>query len=179
MRCAVHPQAVTTQAAVTGMVPGPPTRPAQAPGGFPRPVEAWPEQPRQVGSKQPVRRTVFNAQDIEDHFPTFYTEGGTTCAICLSVIDKSDLCRKTSCGHTFHAECIMKWWTREMGKVLCCPVCRKHQRIRVNKARWASNNNCRGLPNQSCTRQEPRRSIWGLFPASRLLPVPFRVGRGH
>jgi len=88
-------------------------------GGFPPPIEPY--------------RAVLSEQDIADHFPTCCVGEGMTCAICLSAIHKQDLCRKTSCNHIFHAECIMKWWTREVGNLLCCPLCRERQRVFVKK----------------------------------------------
>merc|ERR1719195_1318038 len=71
------------------------------------------------------------ARGIEEHFPTYSSDRGSTCAVCLSTVEANEPCRSTMCGHEFHGDCIMKWWTQEEGKVLCCPVCREVQRVKL------------------------------------------------
>merc|ERR1740123_1487774 len=88
--------------------------------------------------KKNVRKTVVSMQEIESHFPVYYTASSPHCAICLSEIDASEPCRKTTCKHEFHADCIMKWWTKERGKLLNCPTCREAQKVSFSKVRQVS-----------------------------------------
>jgi hypothetical protein len=43
-----------------------------------------------------------------------------SCSICFEEIDKK---YNTNCNHTFHEECILKWYQYSNG----CPVCRAEQ----------------------------------------------------
>ena len=43
------------------------------------------------------------------------------CPICLAHIT-NDTFTKTSCGHTFHAECLNEWTKNNCS----CPLCRQH-----------------------------------------------------
>jgi len=85
------------------------------------------------GTKKPLRRRVVTIQEIEGHFPIYFTATSPHCAICLSEIQACEPCRSTTCKHEFHADCIMKWWTKERGKVLNCPTCREAQKATVSK----------------------------------------------
>jgi len=90
------------------------------------------------GGKEPVQRRnyrVVNDVESELHFPVCFTESSHVCAICLFEIGASDPSRKTTCKHEFHADCIIKWWTKERGKVLNCPVCRESQKVSSHKAK--------------------------------------------
>mmetsp|Transcript_82865 Transcript_82865/g.160148 ORF Transcript_82865/g.160148 Transcript_82865/m.160148 type:complete len:165 (-) Transcript_82865:401-895(-) len=93
-----------------------------------------------VGGKEPVRRQVVNSREIELHFPVCFTESSNVCAICLSEIGASDPCRRTTCKHEFHADCITKWWTKRRGKPLNCPVCREIQKVSVHRAKQVRRN---------------------------------------
>jgi hypothetical protein len=47
-----------------------------------------------------------------------------TCPICLDEVQPSFKTNHiTSCGHSFHSSCIMKWFETSD----CCPVCRSDQ----------------------------------------------------
>lgn len=83
---------------------------------------------RQQRQRQP--RKVVTAADVEQHFPVCRTEEEPTCAVCLSTIEVDELCRRTQCGHEFHADCIMQWWTHKPRKVLRCPICRRRQHVK-------------------------------------------------
>jgi len=87
------------------------------------------------GAKQSVCKKLFNIQEIEGLFPTYFTATSPHCAICLAEIQASEPCRKTTCRHEFHADCIMKWWTTETGKTLICPACRDAQIVSVSKVK--------------------------------------------
>merc|ERR1719362_1112717 len=88
-----------------------------------------------VTAAAPVRpvlpKKLVCSTEIEEHFPAFTSEHAPTCAVCLSTVEINQPCRRTKCGHEFHGDCIMKWWTQEEGKVLCCPVCREVQRVKI------------------------------------------------
>mmetsp|Transcript_73528 Transcript_73528/g.142227 ORF Transcript_73528/g.142227 Transcript_73528/m.142227 type:complete len:183 (-) Transcript_73528:243-791(-) len=115
-----------------------------------------------------ARRRVGVAQ-IERHFPAHYTLNGPTCTICLSVVHADGLCRQTKCGHQFHADCIMKWWTQEKGRPLCCPTCRTTQRVaRVVDSEETQETRCPKRPQaqEACQQQQGRQqqqqqSFWG------------------
>jgi len=80
------------------------------------------------------RRQKLTQEDIEARFPvTKCCEGGETCVVCLSVIEADEDCRVTQCGHTFHADCLMAWWTHKPRRTLRCPICRARQRTRDKK----------------------------------------------
>ena len=44
-----------------------------------------------------------------------------TCSVCVSDISESEGRYTTGCGHSFHLECIIPWFT----KSTCCPNCRE------------------------------------------------------
>ena len=43
------------------------------------------------------------------------------CSICLDKLDKSKDISITSCKHSFHTSCLLKWICNNRG---CCPLCR-------------------------------------------------------
>ena len=43
-----------------------------------------------------------------------------TCPICICDIDETSSIYKLRCGHTFHTECLRKWFFRNK----TCPLCR-------------------------------------------------------
>jgi len=88
--------------------------------------------------RKPVRKKVVSVLEIEGHFPISFTESGSVCPICLVEIGALDPCRKTTCNHEFHADCIMKWWTKERNKTLNCPTCREGQKVSVRKVKEVS-----------------------------------------
>jgi len=53
-----------------------------------------------------------------------------TCPICLEDfgIDKY---LTLTCGHKFHADCILEWFTRQM----TCPICRKKYKWKKSRRR--------------------------------------------
>lgn len=44
-------------------------------------------------------------------------------SICLDVLEDSDVVRRLSCRHTYHSECIVKWY---MKKHDTCPLCKTY-----------------------------------------------------
>jgi len=81
-----------------------------------------------------MRMRGFGRKELEQHFPICFTTSSPTCAICLSTITSNEPCRVTTCNHEFHADCIMKWWTKEVGRVVDCPVCRVLQKVSASRA---------------------------------------------
>merc|ERR1719188_616857 len=72
--------------------------------------------------------------DIEARFPVTKSAGGEeTCVVCLSNIEADEDIRVTQCGHTFHADCLLAWWTHKPRRVLRCPICRTRQRSKDRK----------------------------------------------
>merc|ERR1719362_337666 len=119
--------------------------------------------------RKPVRRKAVSVSEIEGHFPISFTNLSTTCAICLTTIEETDPCRKTKCNHEFHADCIMKWWTKEKGKVLNCPTCREAQRVTVSKVRQV---NLEARQKEQACRPVPDRQTSQLRATSQPQPQP-------
>jgi len=75
-------------------------------------------------------------RDIEEQFPTLDMElEGTTdavCVICLEDMRSESKVRRLQCHHTFHAECILKWWVHRPRAVIECPTCKQVQNVNVN-----------------------------------------------
>lgn len=64
-----------------------------------------------------------------------------TCSICLVDITDQEECKENempgvtmvctlTCGHTFHAPCVLGWLTKQSH---CCPNCRKDLRVSTEK----------------------------------------------
>jgi len=126
--------------------------------------------------RRPVRRRAVNIGQIEGHFPLCFTRGSPTCTICLSTIEATSPCRKTTCNHEFHADCIMTWWTKEKGKVINCPTCRQNQRVTVTQVRQVNlevrqkEQECRVTTDQhSSQSQEQRQQEEPQGPLTRML----------
>mmetsp|Transcript_87250 Transcript_87250/g.242017 ORF Transcript_87250/g.242017 Transcript_87250/m.242017 type:complete len:172 (-) Transcript_87250:76-591(-) len=75
-----------------------------------------------------AQRKSVTAVEVEQRFPLTRAEGNPMCVVCLSPIGAEDRCRVTQCGHTFHADCVLRWWMYRPRRVLHCPVCRQRQR---------------------------------------------------
>jgi hypothetical protein len=43
--------------------------------------------------------------------------------VCLCEIENRG--RKLPCGHCFHSQCILDWWTHTPRAVLACPICKQ------------------------------------------------------
>ena len=50
---------------------------------------------------------------------SYYTKEKIKCPICLEE-NENNLCRRLKCGHSFHCECIDKWFVNNK----TCPICR-------------------------------------------------------
>lgn len=93
---------------------------------------------RRRGPRQgPMRskRKLVTAEMIEQRFPAARTDENPTCVVCLHPVEESELCRKTVCGHTFHADCILEWWMHKPQKTLRCPICRQRQQRNKSAAK--------------------------------------------
>mmetsp|Transcript_21289 Transcript_21289/g.45281 ORF Transcript_21289/g.45281 Transcript_21289/m.45281 type:complete len:279 (-) Transcript_21289:27-863(-) len=71
--------------------------------------------------------TAFSEAVIEQHFPAMRCSGSPQCVVCLSPVLETEMARQAQCGHTFHADCIMTWWTHRPRRALECPVCKQIQ----------------------------------------------------
>ena len=61
------------------------------------------------------------------------------CPICLSNMNEGDNIYKIECGHTFHIECIMKWFRSSKGQCPCCldnPFTQKHTTTNLYIGTW-------------------------------------------
>jgi len=81
------------------------------------------------------RRKKMTEEEINQRFPVTRQEGEPTCVVCLSTIEADDKCRVTQCGHAFHADCLVQWWTHKPKRILRCPICRTRQRLHNKKSK--------------------------------------------
>jgi hypothetical protein len=80
------------------------------------------------------RRRIVTEEDIREHMPPaeLPARSGSmpTCVVCLSAIEVGQEAITTQCGHLFHADCIVQWWTYRRLRTIRCPTCRKKQKVR-------------------------------------------------
>jgi hypothetical protein len=57
--------------------------------------------------------------------------GQPNCVVCLCEVDVDEESITTQCGHTFHKDCVLQWWTHKPRRSIRCPTCRTRQKIRV------------------------------------------------
>ena len=75
-------------------------------------------------------------QKIYNFDPKLHKLKDQTCSICLSDITdekiegKGALICELTCGHAFHAPCVLGWLTKQSH---CCPNCRKDLRVSTKK----------------------------------------------
>lgn len=85
-----------------------------------------------VDPQQCVAR-VIGKEEIDRQFPTLCGADvvkatiSSTCVVCLLPVTFEEPCKNLQCGHFFHAECILRWWTHEPRYLLTCPMCRQPQ----------------------------------------------------
>lgn len=59
---------------------------------------------------------------IQKNTTLFVPNMNVDCCICLQNIgSKNPACKTTSCGHTFHVDCLLEWRKRSSS----CPICRQ------------------------------------------------------
>ncbi|CAN0864558.1 E3 ubiquitin-protein ligase RHA2B [Linum grandiflorum] len=104
--------------------------------------------PPPSSSAQPTTTTLLNFLN-EKYPPTHYyssDDDEEECSVCLRDFGKGDAVRKLGCDHTFHVDCVDRWFDQELANyemkgidfVVTCPVCRsgvspppqQHQRRR-------------------------------------------------
>lgn len=68
---------------------------------------------------------LVSLHQMSQYFPEELIQGGQQCVICLGDINGKG--RKLQCGHCFHSECIMRWWTYTPRATLECPTCKQKQ----------------------------------------------------
>lgn len=61
--------------------------------------------------------------DDEDHPVMTVPEGSSddTCAICIDIMEDTEMVRLLTCGHIFHSDCVDPWLTRRRAY---CPLCK-------------------------------------------------------
>lgn len=77
--------------------------------------------------KFPSQAVVVTPAEIDKFFPVTLVTDEPMCAVCLTLVEVEEPCRKLDCTHVFHGECITQWWTRVTHRDLTCPVCRRPQ----------------------------------------------------
>lgn len=71
-----------------------------------------------IGSKRPEWGVTETQQKKKDTYKPLDTP---MCSICVTEIGDSEGRYTTSCGHSFHLECVLPWFARST----YCPNCRK------------------------------------------------------
>lgn len=80
--------------------------------------------------KPPKSKPKFVSKgEIEQRFPVKTVDDMQVCIICLASMETDDVCRMLQCAHTFHAECIVEWWTHVPRVSIECPTCRMKQSL--------------------------------------------------
>jgi len=76
--------------------------------------------------------SVYQAEDDANGLETHGVDADhRTCAVCIGEFERSEqVATVRSCGHTFHVECVQRWWAQHSN----CPVCRK-QLLREQSSR--------------------------------------------
>merc|ERR1712048_1256025 len=76
-----------------------------------------------------IKAKVIGKIEIEQCFPVTTVSSTPTCTICLVPIQEEEHCRTLQCTHSFHADCILEWWTHAPRVSLNCPNCRMVQSV--------------------------------------------------
>nr|XP_004504040.1 probable E3 ubiquitin-protein ligase XERICO [Cicer arietinum] len=68
---------------------------------------------------------------IEERNPTIhYTrrlkKQHIDCRVCLSDFEEGDIVRNLNCEHTFHKDCLDKWFLQDQYYCATCPLCRNN-----------------------------------------------------
>ncbi|KAK2438648.1 RING/U-box superfamily protein [Trifolium repens] len=66
-----------------------------------------------IEEKNPTRRLKKPTKDHKD------------CRVCLSEFEEGDIVRNLDCEHTFHKDCLDKWFLQDQ-YCATCPLCRNH-----------------------------------------------------
>jgi E3 ubiquitin-protein ligase RHA2 len=78
--------------------------------------------------KNPITTTQY-LNLIEEKNPTRKLKKPTTdhkdCRVCLSEFEEGDIVRNLDCEHTFHKDCLDKWFLQDQ-YCATCPLCRNH-----------------------------------------------------
>lgn len=96
--------------------------------------------PRRAATEERQKRKERKAvtcEEILERLPPAKTprnsDGGgqPSCVVCLCEVDVDEESITTQCGHTFHKDCVLQWWTHKPRRSIRCPTCRTKQKIRV------------------------------------------------
>jgi len=131
------------------------------------PKRSWPEcfgsarrgpvgEQQQEGSASGVQEgsnveSPVTSEEILKSLPSAKTphnsDGGSqpSCLVCLCEVDVDEDAITTQCGHIFHKECVLQWWTHKPTESIRCPTCRKEQKIR-SKSREGSPHSSQASP---------------------------------
>merc|ERR1719356_1861040 len=98
--------------------------------------------PRRAATEERQKRKERKAvtcEEILERLPPAKTprnsDGGgqPSCVVCLCEVDVDEESITTQCGHTFHKDCVLQWWTHKPRRSIRCPTCRTKQKIRQQK----------------------------------------------
>jgi len=84
---------------------------------------------RNSGARSAASAWTIGRAAIEKHFPVSYSKDGNPCVVCLLDIEEHEPGRRLQCGHEFHADCIVDWWTHTPRLILECPLCKCKQTL--------------------------------------------------
>jgi len=96
--------------------------------------------PRTAVAEQRLRRKgkkAVTSEEILERLPPAKTprnsdgSGQPNCVVCLCEVDVDEDSITTQCGHTFHKDCLLQWWTHRPRSSIRCPTCRTKQKLRV------------------------------------------------
>jgi len=96
--------------------------------------------PRTAVAEQRLRRKDkkgVTSEEILERLPPAKTprnsdvDGQPNCTVCLCEVEVDEESITTQCGHTFHKDCVLQWWTHKPRSSIRCPTCRTKQKLRV------------------------------------------------
>jgi len=93
--------------------------------------------------QQRKNKKAVTSEEILERLPPAKTprnsDGGgqPSCVVCLCEVDVDEESITTQCGHVFHKDCVLQWWTHKPRRSIRCPTCRTKQKIR-SKSRAGS-----------------------------------------
>merc|ERR1712194_88170 len=72
-----------------------------------------------------IRAITIGRAAMESFVPVSCCASRVHCVVCLQHVEMRSSCRVLQCGHAFHPDCILDWWTRRPQSFLLCPTCKQ------------------------------------------------------
>lgn len=79
---------------------------------------------------KPVRREAILEHMPPAKAPRAPNGDQPNCVVCLCEVGVDEDSITTQCGHIYHKECVLQWWTHKPRRCIRCPTCRTKQVIR-------------------------------------------------